>query len=502
MTGARPRMPSVVRLLAAQIGYQARLLSSGRAVVIGVGLPVILLIASHAQRSNTTSAAGIAGYAAFGLTLTAWNTYGVRLVAAREAGVLKRWRATPLPRWCYFLSRILATVVVSVLAGAATVAVGVLLYGMHLTVSGGLAALVAFTIGAFAWAATATALTAAIPTVEAAAPTMMLTYFPVIIISGILFVIEFFVDKIPWLDSLWDAIHTVIRPIGGGLLAIQALGHPSPVFNVIIGLIAGAVTFTSHSVKTGTRLMVNQSPEPFSNVAVSLGENLLVGAMFALLWSHPLVALAILLVFFSIAFYFLPRIWRTIRMRIFFIRQKMKQPARRTAVELLASLPHAYERWFHKLVQPQQTVRWAVPCITGKGRLIPRDQFGYLTATEQQLSMVFFVVKGWFASAKLFEIDDFEPTLRQRFLYDEIILSTPGKNDRYSFRFDRSQAGLAPLVLEDLKRRMDTSRQVLLMPPSEPITEQAKPAHAILRNEGTTFAPSGPDGNSPSQSGA
>ena len=324
----------------------------------------------------------------------------------------------------------------------------------------------------------------------------------VIIISGIFFVIEFFVDKIPWLDSIWDAIHTVIRPIGGALLAIQALGHPGPVFNVIIGLIAGAVTFTSHSVKTGTRLMVNQSPEPFSNVAVSLGENLLVGAMFALLWSHPLVALAILLVFFSIAFYFLPRIWRTIRMRIFFIRQKMKQPARRTAVELLASLPHAYERWFHKLVQPQQTVRWAVPCITGKGKLIPRDQFGYLTATEQQLSMVFFVVKGWFASAKLFEIDDFEPTLKQRFLYDEIILSTPGKNDRYSFRFDRSQAGLAPLVLEDLKRRMDTSRQVLLMPPSEPITEQAKPAHAILRNEGTTFASSGPDGNSQSQSGA
>jgi Domain of unknown function (DUF4126) len=323
----------------------------------------------------------------------------------------------------------------------------------------------------------------------------------VIIVSGILFVIEFFVDKIPWLDSLWDAIHTVIRPIGGALLAIQTLGHPGPVFNVIVGLIAAAVTFTSHSVKTGTRLIVNQSPEPFSNVAVSLGENVLVGAMFALLWSHPLVALAILLVFFSVAFYFLPRIWRTIRIRIWFIRQKMKQPARRTAVELLASLPGPYEHWFHKLVQPRQTVRWAVPCITGKGKLIPRDQFGYLTASEEQLSQVFFIVKGWFASAKLFEIDDFEPSLKQRFLYDEIILFTPGKNDRYSFRFDRSQAGLAPLVLEDLNRRMDASRAVLLMPPSEPISEQTKPAHAILRNEDTSFAPSSPDGNNNGQTG-
>jgi hypothetical protein len=317
----------------------------------------------------------------------------------------------------------------------------------------------------------------------------------VIIVSGILFVIEFFVDKIPWLDSLWDAIHTVIRPIGGALLAIQTLGHPGPVFNVIVGLIAAAVTFTSHSVKTGTRLIVNQSPEPFSNVAVSLGENVLVGAMFALLWSHPLVALAILLVFFSVAFYFLPRIWRTIRIRIWFIRQKMKQPARRTAVELLASLPGPYEHWFHKLVQPRQTVRWAVPCITGKGKLIPRDQFGYLTASEEQLSQVFFIVKGWFASAKLFEIDDFEPSLKQRFLYDEIILFTPGKNDRYSFRFDRSQAGLAPLVLEDLNRRMDASRAVLLMPPSEPISQQVRPAQAILGGDNHNLTPSAQENN-------
>ena len=96
-------------------------------------------------------------------------------------------------------------------------------------------------------------------------------------------------------------------------------------------------------------------------------------------------------------------------MRVWFIRQKMKQPAHRTAVELLADLPGPYERWFRKLVQPQQTVRWAVPCIAGKGKLIPRDQFGYLTATEEELAKLFFLVKGWFGSAKLFEIEEFEP---------------------------------------------------------------------------------------------
>jgi ABC-2 type transport system permease protein len=181
-----PRMPGIGRLLAAQIAYQARLLASGRAIIIGVGLPVLLLIAAHGHTAADAAGIGeMAGYATFGLTLTAWNTYGVRLVAARESGVLKRWRATPLPRWCYFLSRILATVVVAVIAGAATVTAGILLFHAQVSVSGALGALLVFVLGAFAWAATATALTALIPTIEAAAPTCMLTYFPIIIISGI-----------------------------------------------------------------------------------------------------------------------------------------------------------------------------------------------------------------------------------------------------------------------------------------------------------------------------
>jgi ABC-2 type transport system permease protein len=180
------RMPGIGRLLAAQIIYQARLLAGGRAIIIGVGLPVLLLIASHGRHTDTAAdTAAVAGYATFGLTLTAWNTYGVRLVAARESGVLKRWRATPLPRWCYFLGRILATVVVAAIAGAATVGAAALLFHTRVTVSGALAALVVFILGACAWAATATALTAVIPTIEAAAPTCMAVYFPVIIISGV-----------------------------------------------------------------------------------------------------------------------------------------------------------------------------------------------------------------------------------------------------------------------------------------------------------------------------
>jgi ABC-2 type transport system permease protein len=230
---AAPGMPGVVRLLAAQIGYQARLLVGGRAIAIGILFPVILLIASHSPHTQTT-AADVAGYAAFGLTLTAWNTYGVRLVAARESGVLKRWRAMPLPRSCYFLGRILATVAVATVAGAATVAVAVGLYHTHLTASGALGALAAFVLGSFAWAAAATALTAAIPTVEAASPTLMLTYFPVIIVSGLLGGIS----EPHWLATI--ASYLPAQPLGHAVGIALAHSSGQPLFSARDFIVLGA----------------------------------------------------------------------------------------------------------------------------------------------------------------------------------------------------------------------------------------------------------------------
>src|SRR5215471_14975067 len=87
----------------------------------------------------------------------------------------------------------------------------------------------------------------------------------IITVAGILYVLEFFADKIPWVDSIWDAVHTVIRPIGGAFLAFQVLGHPDPVFGVIVGLLAGGTTLVAHTAKATTRLTANTSPEPFSN---------------------------------------------------------------------------------------------------------------------------------------------------------------------------------------------------------------------------------------------
>src|ERR1700719_4127404 len=76
----------------------------------------------------------------------------------------------------------------------------------------------------------------------------------IIIVSAILYFLEFFADKIPWVDSIWDAVHTIIRPIGGALLAIQVLGQPNPAFTVIVALLAGGTSLLAHTAKAATRL--------------------------------------------------------------------------------------------------------------------------------------------------------------------------------------------------------------------------------------------------------
>src|SRR5437899_12361481 len=118
----------------------------------------------------------------------------------------------------------------------------------------------------------------------------------IVIIAGILYFLEFFADKIPWIDSAWDAVHTVIRPIGGALLAIQVLGHPSPALTVIVALLAGGTSLVTHTAKAATRLASNTSPEPFSNIGLSLGEDAAVLGGLALVHFNPVLALVIFLI--------------------------------------------------------------------------------------------------------------------------------------------------------------------------------------------------------------
>jgi hypothetical protein len=104
------------------------------------------------------------------------------------------------------------------------------------------------------------------------------------------FVAELFADKVAWLDSAWDAVHTAIRPLGGALLALAIVDPQDPAWQLIAFLLGGGAAFLGHSAKTSARAMVNLSPEPFSNVVVSTGEDVTTGALVFAALTHPLVA--------------------------------------------------------------------------------------------------------------------------------------------------------------------------------------------------------------------
>jgi len=148
-------------------------------------------------------------------------------------------------------------------------------------------------------------------------------------IAGVLYLLEFFADKIPWVDSIWDAVHTVIRPIGGALLAIQVLGHPSPVFTVIVALLAGGTSLITHAAKAGTRLASNTSPEPVTNIGLSLGEDAAVLGGLTLMHFNPLLALIIFLIAIGIFFYFARRILYSMKRKLGMARKKLDAPADR-----------------------------------------------------------------------------------------------------------------------------------------------------------------------------
>lgn len=112
-------------------------------------------------------------------------------------------------------------------------------------------------------------------------------------ISFVGLIAEFFADKIMWLDSIWDAVHTLIRPVGGALLALAVIDAQNPAWQVASLLLGGSAALLTHSAKAGTRAVVNASPEPVSNVVVSTGEDVATGGLLVLAIANPIAAVAI-----------------------------------------------------------------------------------------------------------------------------------------------------------------------------------------------------------------
>ena len=136
----------------------------------------------------------------------------------------------------------------------------------------------------------------------------------VLIVAGVLCVIEFLADKIPYVDSAWDSIQTFIRIPAGALLAMGAINTSDPMIATFTALLGGSLAGATHATKAGSRALINTSPEPVSNIAASLGEEslLLTGGWLALM--HPAVFIGLLLGFIVFMFWLLPKLWRGIKL--------------------------------------------------------------------------------------------------------------------------------------------------------------------------------------------
>lgn len=112
----------------------------------------------------------------------------------------------------------------------------------------------------------------------------------------VLYLVEFVADKVPWFDSVWDAIHTAIRPIGGAVIAVTTLGDASPATETLVGLLGGTLAAGTHFTKAGTRAVANTSPEPVSNWVLSFAEDLFVVGLGFLALKYPVAAALVVIV--------------------------------------------------------------------------------------------------------------------------------------------------------------------------------------------------------------
>src|SRR2546428_1349815 len=285
----------------------------------------------------------------------------------------------------------------------------------------------------------------------------------IITIAGLLYFLEFFADKIPWVDSAWDAVHTVIRPIGGALLAIQVFGHSTPTFDVIVVLRAGTPSMIAHPAKASSRLVANTSPEPFSNIGLSIIEDVGVFGGLALIHYNPLLALAIFVLGLATFLYFAPRVLRAMKAKIWLAFKKLNSPADlNVPVKLPFILPSRLAAVFSRQNVLGETVAWAVPCVSGRGRRIPPNLFGVLIATNEEPRKITFVArKSGRPFAQTIDLNGSMVAHEPKFLSENLIIfPAAGKGPKYLFIFPRPRAALVEQIAEYLRERLGQRRPI------------------------------------------
>jgi len=316
----------------------------------------------------------------------------------------------------------------------------------------------------------------------------------VMTVAFLLFLLEAFVDKVPWVDSLWDALHTVIRPAGAVLLALEVMGNADPAYRAAAGILAGLAGLTTHMTKAGLRLLINTTPEPLSNILTSIAEDIAVAGIFALLLLHPLAGLITCVSLVVILWMLLPKLFRLMKANLYLMWKKLRLPggSERAKAVLTDRITAEQDMLLHSQLSGPVTVTWAVPCVTGKVRGFPNllpNTFGTLVSTREHPGALVFLSRRWFRhSAARLSLPGCDAQHESSFLSESLVIYSKADKRVATFRFTRGHDALAAQLQKDISRRIrsgspdDDSPPILLTPAQEipaalpdamPVTENA-----------------------------
>lgn len=205
----------------------------------------------------------------------------------------------------------------------------------------------------------------------------------------ILYLCEFIADKVPAFDSVWDTIHTFIRPFAAAFIALMAVGDAPMPYKIIAFLIAGSVALTAHTAKTGVRLIANTSPEPFSNSILSIAEDIGVFALLALVLTHPYIAATIVLLLLALILWQGPKLVGFVIFMIKAITTKIFSYTRAEKFINMDIMPPKFNEYLNSILNAEEKV-YLILSTTFRGKT---KASGYFIATDKSLILLY---RKWF----------------------------------------------------------------------------------------------------------
>lgn len=292
----------------------------------------------------------------------------------------------------------------------------------------------------------------------------VLAHPAVMTVAALLYLLEAIVDKIPAVDSLWDALHTVIRPAGAVMLALHIMGNADPAYQALAGVLAGVAGLTTHLTKSSARLLINNSPGPLTNILVSIGEDILVAGLFVLTVHQPLAGFIVCFSLVALLWLMFPRMFRVARASLFLMWKKVRLPAGALTerVRLPAKISADQDMLMHGELPGTCTVQWAVRCVTGHVRKFPGltpNMFGHLIRVKEHPGVLVFVGRRWFRHrpGKL-SLAGCDVQHESGFLSEDVVIYNKAEKQQIVFRFTRAEEALAAHLAEEIQNQVKQAK--------------------------------------------